>query len=126
MTGNACSGRKQMIELFLIVMVIITVAKGDYTYLWVIGGIAVLAAIGSLFSKKSGKPAPHEKPRIRIDHPHFAEADDYECTACGRRFAGNRMSCPYCGVRFTGTKENYEEFDEEEDEWNAWDEEEGL
>ena len=66
------------------------------------------------------------RPRVRIDHPHLIDSDDYECSICGRRFSRNQMSCPYCGVRFTDTKEDYEEFDEEEDEWDAWDEEEGL
>ena len=38
----------------------------------------------------------------------------------------HEIACPSCGARFTCSKEDYEEFDEEEDELEAWDEEEGL
>jgi len=41
-------------------------------------------------------------------------------------FRGKSSVCPSCGARFTGSKEDYEEFDEEEDELEAWDEEDGL
>lgn len=44
----------------------------------------------------------------------------------GKRFRGKSSVCPACGARFAGSKEDYEEFDEEEDELEAWDEEEGL
>lgn len=117
-------------ELILLIIMIYWLATDTKTALWVIGGVIVLAIIGSLFGGKNGNKKNSTgfsgKPRIRIDHPHLIESSDYECSICGRRFGKNQMSCPYCGVRFTGTKEDFEEFDEEEDEWAAWDEEEGL
>lgn len=118
-------------SLILIIIMIYWLATDTTTALWVIGGVIVLAIIGSLLdgingNKKNSTSGISGKPRIRIDHPHLIESSDYECTICGRRFGRNQMSCPYCGVRFTGTKEDFEEFDEEEDEWAAWDEEEGL
>lgn len=113
-------------ELFLIIMIIITCAKGDHTFLWLIGGIAVLGLVCSLFCKSSGKTASHERPRFRIDHPHYADHDDYECSICGHRFSRDSMSCPNCGVLFNGKKEDDTEWEEEEDEWDTWDEEEGL
>lgn len=115
-------------ELLLLGIGIYWLATDTKTALWVIGGVFALVVIGVLIDSKNGggKRSAAGRPRVRIDHPHFIDADDYECTICGRRFSGNQMSCPYCGVRFTDTKEDYEEFDEEEDEWDAWDEEEGL
>lgn len=104
-------------------------ATDTKTALWVIGGILVLFCIAALVGGKNGKKrssGASGRPRVRIDHPHLIDSDDYECPICGRRFSRDRMSCPYCGVRFTDKKEDYEEFDEEEDEWEAWDEEEGL
>lgn len=115
-----------MAEIFLIIVIIVTDAGGDYTFLWIIGGIVVVALIAACFGKTATASAFHERPRLRIDHPHFIGADEHECSICGHRFRGNGLSCPYCGVRFNGQKDNWEEFDEEEDEWAAWDEEEGL
>ena len=104
-------------------------ATDTKTALWVIGGFFVLFFIAALANGKNGKKrssGSSGRPRVRIDHPHYIDADDYECSICGRRFSRDRMSCPYCGVRFTNKKEDYEEFDEEEDEWDAWDEEDGI
>ena len=114
-----------MLELLLVIVVIVLAAKGDYTLLWIIGGMIGLAFISCLFGKGNGTAKAKERPRLRIDHPHYIDADDHECGVCGHRFRGNSMSCPHCGVRFNGKKENWEAFDEEEDEWAAWDEEEG-
>ena len=50
----------------------------------------------------------------------------YECSTCHKRFRKNTMVCPYCGTHFTGRIENTEEWDEEEDEQEAWDEEDGI
>ena len=36
------------------------------------------------------------------------------------------MVCPYCGARFSGRVVDEKEFEEEEDELEAWDEEDGL
>ena len=52
--------------------------------------------------------------------------EDYECSACHRRFRKNMMVCPYCGAHFTGRIEDTEEWDEEEDELESWDEEDGV
>ena len=116
-------------ELLLLGLGIYWLATDTKTALWVIGGGFALIFIAALLDGKKGNGKSSSgvsgRPRIRIDHPHVIDADDYECGICGRRFSGDRMTCPYCGVRFTGRKENYEEFDWEEDELEAWDEEEG-
>lgn len=110
--------------LVLVILIVVLAAFGDYTLLWITGGALVLVLVASLFSKGNRRPAMHEQPRTRI--PHLFEADEYACPDCGTRFGSDQMSCPRCGVRFTGTRDNYDEFDEEEDELAAWDEEEGL
>ena len=74
---------------------------------------------------RESKGATGGRPRVRVDHPHIISNDEYECTVCGRRFDRDTMSCPHCGVRFTDRKTDYEEFDDEEDEMEAWDEEDG-
>ena len=99
------------------------------TALWVIGGGFVLIFVAALADGKNGRKLSSGfsgRPRLRIDHPHLIDADDYECGVCGRRFSRDSMSCPHCGIVFAARKEDYEEFDEEEDEWEAWDEEESL
>lgn len=87
--------------------------------------VLTVAVLCACVGKKDKAPASREKPRLRIDHLHLIDADEHECSVCGRRFKGNSMVCPHCGVRFTGKKDDWEKFDEEEDEWAAWDEEEG-
>ena len=114
-----------MTELILILIIIFTAANGNYTLLWIAGGLLALVLIASLFGGKGKAPARGQR-RARIDHPHLIDAEDYECPACGARFDRNVMACPRCGARFDGTRTDYEEFDEEEDEWEAWDEEDGL
>lgn len=47
---------------------------------------------------------------VRIDHLHYIDADEYECSVCGAKFRKNSMSCPNCGTRFRGTKEDDDEF----------------
>ena len=115
-------------ELILIIIMIILAAKGDYTLLWIFGGVIVLAALCSLFGKGKGKEVSHERPRTRIDIPHYYDVDEYVCTICGHRFNRDVMSCPHCGVRFNQTKTDDRAFIEEEDEedwWDEMDEEEG-
>lgn len=51
--------------------------------------------------------------RIRIDHLHYIDVDEYECSVCGAKSRKNSMSCPKCGARFLGTKEDDDEFIEE-------------
>ncbi len=95
------------------------------TVLWIVIGVIVLAVLSG--SKgKSSKSASSKGQPLRIDHPHIISDDESECSVCGKRFRGKSTVCPSCGARFTGSKEDCEEFDEEEDELEAWDEEEGL
>lgn len=70
---------------------------------------AILAAFLSSGKKST---ASNEKP-TRIDHPHYFDEDDHECSVCGTRFRGKRITCPKCGAKFTGTREDDGEFMEE-------------
>ena len=88
--------------------------------LWIIIGIAVLAACCG------GKRKNGAQRVIRIDHPHFFDPDEYECSVCGARFRKSSMVCPECGAKFEGTAEDETEFEEEMMEEEEWDEEEGL
>lgn len=112
-------------ELFLIIIVIFLAANGDYTLLWFAGGMLVLVFIASLFSQNGKRTVSHERPRVRIDHPHYLSEDESECAICGKRIPAYVSSCPNCGVRFNDSKEDEEEWDEEFDEMESWDEEEG-
>ena len=62
----------------------------------------------------------------RIDHPHVIDPEDYECPVCHRRFPMNVMFCPGCGAQFSGRVADGREYEDEEDELEAWDEEDGL
>ncbi len=90
------------------------------TIFWIVLGVI---ALGALFGGKDKRPAngPH-----RIDHPHVIDDDDYECSVCHRRFRKAGMVCPYCGARFSGRIVDEEEYEDEEDELEAWDEEDDL
>ena len=35
---------------------------------------------------------------------HLFRPDEYECSACGRRFARPSAECPHCGRRMTKSK----------------------
>ncbi|MBO7663745.1 MAG: hypothetical protein J6U01_10275 [Clostridia bacterium] len=94
------------------------------SFVWVIIGAALVLGLLSGGSKGSRRK-PENRDPVRIDHPHVIEDTDYECSACHKRFRGNTMTCPYCGARFTGRTEDTEEWEEEEDELEAWDEEDG-
>ena len=90
--------------------------------IWVVIGAAVLAAC---FSNKKGRTADSADGRretLRIDRPHYYDADDYECSACGARFRKKSMVCPRCGARFDGSKEDETEFEEEMLEEEDWEE----
>ena len=114
-----------MLDLILIILEVIALIKGDYTFFWVCGGVLVICLAASLSGKGKGKkPEPRERPRTRIDIPHYFEAEEYVCTVCGKRFYSGAMTCPHCGVRFNRVKTDNRAFDEEEDEWEAWEEEE--
>ena len=93
--------------------------------LWIVIGVIILAALSGSKGKGSKSTSAKGQP-VRIDHPHVISDDESECSVCGKRFRGKHSVCPSCGARFTCSKEDYEEFDEEEDELEAWDEEEGL
>ena len=95
------------------------------TVLWIVIGVIILAALSGGKGKGSKSVGSKGQP-IRIDHPHIISEDESECSVCGKRFRGKSSVCPACGARFAGSKDDYEEFDEEEDELEAWDEEEGL
>ena len=95
------------------------------TVLWIVIGVIILAALSGSKGKDSKSTSSNGQP-VRIDHPHVISDDESECFVCGKRFRGKHSVCPSCGAQFTGSKEDYEEFDEEEDELEAWDEEEGL
>ena len=112
-------------ELILIIIVVVLAANGDYTLLWIIGAIVVLGLIATLFSGNGKKTVTRERPRIRIDHPHYVSVDESECTICGRRIPAYVSRCPNCGVRFNAARKDEEEWDEEFEEMEAWDEEEG-
>ena len=60
-----------------------------------------------------------------IEHPHYTDSTDYECSVCGKRFDDDSKSCPYCGTVFTDTETDTWEYDEEEDEEMDMDEEDG-
>ncbi len=90
------------------------------TLLWIIIGAIVLAACCG------GTRQNGQKKVFRIDHPHYYDTDEYECSVCGARFRKSSMICPKCGARFEGTKKDETEFDEEMMEEEDWDEEDGL
>ena len=95
------------------------------TVLWIMIGVIILAALSGSKGKGSKSSGLKGQP-IRIDHPHIISDNESECSVCGKRFQGKRSICPSCGARFAGSKDDYEEFDEEEDELEAWDEEENV
>ncbi len=89
--------------------------------LWIAIGAVILAACFG-----GGKKNAPRKGTYRIDRPHVIDPDDYECSACHRRFRKNLTACPYCGARFAGHVKDEGEFLLEEDELEAWDEEDGI
>ena len=104
-----------MVEILLVIIAIILAANGDYTLFWIFAGLAVLALIGSLFGKGNSRTSRRERPRTRINIPHYYDRDEYVCTVCGSRFHSDTMTCPHCGVRFNNTRTDERAFIEEED-----------
>ena len=96
-------------------------------WFWIVVG-AVLVAV--LFGGK-GNPGKRRGGvssgrAVRVERPHVIEDTDYECSVCGSRFSEAASVCPCCGARFEGKQKDWEEFDLEEDELEAWDEEDGV
>ena len=79
---------------------------------WIVIGLVILAACAA-GSGKGGKRSGSRGEPTRIDHPHYYDPDDSECSVCGARFRKKGMVCPKCGARFSGTKEDDDEFIEE-------------
>ena len=96
------------------------------TVFWIVIGVIVLAVCCSGKRSTSTHNSDGQNKSFRINHPHYYDVDEYECSACGTRFRKQSMVCPHCGTRFTDTKEDDTEFDEEMMEEEDWDEEEGL
>ena len=96
------------------------------TVLWIAIGVVVIAICCSGKKSTSTNNSGSQKKVLRIDHPHYYDVDEYECSICGARFRKQSMVCPHCGTRFTETKEDDTEFEEEMMEEEDWDEEEGL
>lgn len=84
--------------------------------LWIVIGLVIFAVLADSGKKDTGS---NGKP-TRIDHPHYFEEDEHECSVCGARFRGKSMTCPKCGAKFTGTKEDDEEFIEEMELWDGY------
>ena len=80
------------------------------TWIWIGLGVLAVCLLGSKGKasgvKDSGKPT-------RIDHLHYIDLDEYECSVCGHKFGRKAMTCPRCGARFDATRENDDEFIEE-------------
>ena len=96
------------------------------TVLWIAIGVIILAICCGDKKGTSTNHSGSQKKAQRIDHPHYYDVDEYECSICGARFRKQSMVCPHCRTRFTETKEDNTEFDEEMMEEEDWDEEEGL
>ena len=56
---------------------------------------------------------------FRIDHPHYMDPDDCECSRCGARFPEKQMECPVCGARFGTATTDDGEFMEEMEIWDG-------
>ena len=117
-------------SIFLLFVYLVLLAENPTSTLRWTGGIILLIFAVTVFETKrkrsGGATVLTEKAKARVYHPHLMTLDDYECTICGRRFRRDQMTCPHCGARFSAAETDEEEFDEEEDEWEAWDEEDGI
>ena len=85
------------------------------TVFWIVISVIIVCALVS--SGKKRNTGSKEKP-VRIDHPHYFEEDDHECSVCSTRFRGKGMTCPKCGAKFTGIREDDGEFIEEMELWD--------
>ena len=87
------------------------------TALWIVIGLAVLAACAG--SGKGSKKASRAGKPFRIDHPHYMSDDESECSVCGARFPERDMVCPRCGARFGTARQDDQEFIEEMELWDG-------
>lgn len=78
---------------------------------WIIGGVVLLGLLSG--GNKNKRRFGASSGPVRIDHLHYIDIDEYECSACGAHFRKQSMVCPKCGAKFQGTKENDDEFIEE-------------
>ena len=83
--------------------------------LWIAIGLVVFTVLADSGKKDTGSSGTP----TRIDHLHYFDDDDHECSVCGTRFRGKGMTCPKCGAKFTGTREDDGEFIEEMELWDG-------
>ena len=91
---------------------------------WIMIGVIVLAALFGKQKEEKTPPAAGKGAAVRVDHTHYIDADEYECSACGARFSKKSAVCPRCSARFSGTREDNTAFEEELLEIEDWEEEE--
>ena len=92
---------------------------------WIAVGIGVLAVCFGSRKSTEGTFSGKKGSVFRINHTHYYDANEFECSACGKRFQKKSMVCPHCGAHFTGTRTDNTEYEEEMMEEEEWDEEEG-
>ena len=112
-----------IILLVIIALYLIGSGYGSYV-LWGGAALILLYAIGTLISGVKKAASPGERPRVRIDHPHYVAGDEYECGICGNRFYSPLAACPHCGVRFNCRQTDEDEYDDELDDeldMDEWD-----
>ncbi len=103
-------------------LVVVVAIVPNSLFCWILAGVFAVGWICIACGLGDDKPGTKERPRVRIDIPHYYDEDEYECTICGARFHSDSMVCPNCGVRFNWTETDDREFIEEEDEEDWWDE----
>ena len=112
--------------ILLICMIVLIVTGEGNIVLWGVGMIAALFIAASVGARFAGRAGSSEKPRTRIERPHYISEDEYECGICGKRFDSPLSACPYCGVRFNRTETDEREYDDELEEEMDMDEDIGL
>ena len=111
--------------LLVCMIVLIVTGEGNIVF-WGVGIIAALFIAASVGARFAGRAGSSEKPRTRIERPHYISEDEYECGICGKRFDSPLSACPYCGVRFNRTETDEREYDDELEEEMDMDEDIGL
>ena len=86
-------------------------------WVWIILGVVLLALLSGN-KGKGGRGSSAARP-FRIDHPHYMDPDDCECSRCGARFPEEQMECPVCGARFGTATTDDGEFMEEMEIWDG-------